>query len=121
MSFDSGVIVSAVKSCDDRWEKMVKAFKSCEEADTDFPKVLVKYFKDYGINIEGGDKPDPTGTEMRLLRHNAMTGEMRIVANGAQGYIELRPKKDGEVSALIEVSKLPQGTQFIKITGSWDS
>jgi hypothetical protein len=113
MSFDSGVDVSAVRPGDDKWEKMVKAFEACWEADTDFPKSLVKYFKDYGIDIEGGDKPDPTGVEMQILHHNAI--------GGARGYAELRPKKDGEVSALIEVSKLPEGTKFLKITGRWDT
>lgn len=88
-------IVVGFKPPDERWKQMKKVYDACEEAGIKIPKEVGEFF--------GGSPPDPSGVEVNLRVHGALT---RWEEEGADGYE-------------LHVDKLPKDVKIVRFYNSW--
>ena len=86
----------AVKSADETYRRKAEAFRACEAAGVSIPDDLAKFFNH--------EKPDSTGTTQEL---------------GSDYAKELHPsctryKANMEKGFEVDITKLPEGTRFVR-------
>lgn len=95
--------VFAVKPADENYRRKAEAYRACDSAGIPIPAELDAFF--------GGDGPDPTGT----LQH---------LGHGHTQPKDLHPsvakyKAEMEDGFEVDITKLPEGTRFIRFYCSW--
>lgn len=95
--------VLAVKPADENYKRKAEAYRACKAARIPIPAELEEFF-------DGGE-PDPTGVTQHL-------------GHGYTKPSELHPsvakyKAEMEEGFEVDITKLPEGTRFVRFYCSW--
>ena len=92
----SSVYISAIKPPDDTWTKHKAVWDACMVAGVDIPGETINYFE--------GERPDPDGVKIEMGWVGHSEHEALVEGNDDHYYV-----------MLIDISKLPENTRYIKL------
>lgn len=92
----------AVKPADEEYQKKATAYRALEAAGLNIPRELEAFFDWNG--------PDPTGTTVRLGEGPPAKSDHECCE---------RFHDDGRDGFQIDITKLPEGTRYVRVYCSW--
>jgi hypothetical protein len=85
---------------DEKYQKMLKAYRACEAADVPVPESVTRFFND--------EEPDPAGTEVSL------SGSKKYQSAVKEWH------DDGMCTGYeVDLRKLPEDIKIIRFVNSW--